>query len=224
MTNTLHRYGDATSFYDDFIFFAIPSRGWNDQDCVPKLQQFLRTALRFHPVNLGDSRRGAALQPSKQMNPLSHWKRDDRPDFEAVIAGVTAPATVAAVFDDEVNAENFSRALASEHLGLSVNISTSIAGAEECCEAAGICRHSVGYSLGFIDNGNRLPGRDVIQISTMCGHGMISAALTRKMMDWVREGRRTPDQAARYLQRFCSCGVFNPTRASRLFEQAATGK
>ena len=34
-------------------------------------------------------------------------------------------------------------------LGLSVNISTSIDGAEQCCFAAGIPRHSVGYSLGF---------------------------------------------------------------------------
>src|SRR5579863_5753955 len=111
MTNTLHRYGDVASFHDDFIFFAIPSRGRNDQECVPKLQQFLRIALSFHPVNLGDSRRGGALQPSKQMNPLCHWNRDDQPDFEAVIAGVTAPATVAAVFDDAVNAEDFGKAL-----------------------------------------------------------------------------------------------------------------
>ena len=25
MTNTLHRFGDAESFHDDFIVFAIPS-------------------------------------------------------------------------------------------------------------------------------------------------------------------------------------------------------
>ena len=25
MTNTLHRYGDSESFYDDFIIFATPS-------------------------------------------------------------------------------------------------------------------------------------------------------------------------------------------------------
>jgi hypothetical protein len=221
MTNTLHRYGDAASFHDDFIFFAIPARGQNDQDCVPKLQKFLRIALSFQPINLGDSRKGAALRPSKEMNPLCHWSRDNQPDFEAVIAGVTAPATVAAVFDDAVNAEKFAKALADEDLGLSVNISTSVTGAEDCCDSAGICRHSVGYSLGFIDKGNHLPGRDVIQISTMCGHGMISAALTRKMIDWVREGRRTPEQAASYLQRFCSCGVFNSTRATRMFEQVA---
>ncbi len=30
MTNTLHRFGDAASFYDDYVIFAIPSRGKND--------------------------------------------------------------------------------------------------------------------------------------------------------------------------------------------------
>ncbi len=54
----------------------------------------------------------------------------------------------------------------------------------------------------------------------MCGHGMVSPNLTRKMLEWVREGRRTKEQAAAYLGRFCSCGVCNPARAVRLLEAA----
>ena len=53
MTNTLHRYGSAESFYDDYVIFAIPSRGKNDKGSVPKLKQFLDMALPFKPVNLG---------------------------------------------------------------------------------------------------------------------------------------------------------------------------
>ena len=52
----------------------------------------------------------------------------------------------------------------------------------------------------------------------MCGHGMVSANLARKMLDMVREGRRTPDQAAVTLARFCPCGAFTPARARRLLE------
>jgi hypothetical protein len=58
----------------------------------------------------------------------------------------------------------------------------------------------------------------------MCGHGMIASSLGKKMIDWVKEGRRTPEQAASYLQRFCSCGVFNPARAARLLEEARTSQ
>jgi hypothetical protein len=58
----------------------------------------------------------------------------------------------------------------------------------------------------------------------MCGHSMVSPNLARKMLDLVREGRRTPEQAAAYLGRFCSCGIINPTRAIRLLEAAGGGR
>src|SRR6202008_4439140 len=87
MTNTLHRFGDAASFRDDFVVFAIASRGKNEQDSVPKLQKFLDMARRFHPVNLGDARHGGALRPSRSLNPLSHWNRDIEPNFANVGKG-----------------------------------------------------------------------------------------------------------------------------------------
>src|SRR5271155_424887 len=149
MTNTLHRFGDAESFRDDYVIFAMCSKGRNDQDSLPKLKRFLELAVGFKPVNLGDAIHGGALRPSKEMNPGAHWKRDAAPDFAAVIAGLDAPTTVAAVFDNRVAAEDFVTAVKAADLGLSVNVSTSIEGAEQCCFAAGIPRHSVGYSLGF---------------------------------------------------------------------------
>jgi len=57
-------------------------------------------------------------------------------------------------------------------------------------------------------------------LSTMCGHGMVSSSLAKKMIDWVKEGRRTPEEAVTYLARFCSCGVFNPSRAVRILNEA----
>ncbi|MGH9673187.1 MAG: hypothetical protein ACRD44_08395, partial [Bryobacteraceae bacterium] len=105
-------------------------------------------------------------------------------------------------------------------LGLSINISTSIDGADQCCFAAGIPRHSVGYSLGFEGKTEKLPNSQVLTLMTMCGHGMIASSLAKKMIDWVKEGRRTPEEAASYLTRFCSCGVFNPTRAVRILEDS----
>ncbi len=220
MTNTLHRFGDAESFHDDFIVFAIASRGRNEQNAVPKLKRFLELALPFHPVNLGDARHGGALRPCRNMVPLAHWNRDTKPDLQAVIDGLNTTTTAAAVFDNRIAAEDFVKRVKEEDLGLSVNISTSIEGAEQCCFTAGLPRHSVGYSLGFEGATEHLPNAQVLTLSTMCGHGMVSASLAKKMIDWVREGRRTPEQAATYLQRFCSCGVFNPARARRVLEDA----
>jgi hypothetical protein len=222
MTNTLHRYGDAASFRDDYVVFAIPSRGRNDQGSVPKLKKFLEMALPFKPVNLGDAIHGGALRPSRHMHPTAHWKRDATPDFRAVIDGVDAPTTVAAVFDNRVAAEDFVKAVKQADLGLSVNVSTSIDGAEQCCHAACLPRHSVGYSLGFEGKTEKLPNSQVLMLTTMCGHGMISSSFAEKMIDWVKEGRRTPAEAVTYMARFCSCGIFNPARAERILEEART--
>ena len=224
MTNTLHRFGTAERFCDDYVVFAMASKGRNDEGALQKLRRFLEIAVTFKPVNLGDAIHGGALRPSKEMNPAAHWKRDVTPDLAGVIKGLDAPTTVAAVFDNRVAAEDFVAAVKEADLGLSVNISTSIDGAEQCCFAAGIPRHSVGYSLGFEGETSKLPEAKVLLLSTMCGHGMVSHALAKKMIDWVKEGRRTPEQAAGYLTRFCSCGVFNPARAARVLEAAARGE
>ena len=223
MTNTLHRFGTAESFQDDYVVFAMCSKGRNDQDGLPKLRRFLEMAVPFSPVNLGDAMNGGALRPSRQMTPASHWNRQSEPDFQAVIQGLKQPTTVAAVFDNRVAAEDFVKALKLADLGLSINVSTSIDGAEQCCFAAAIPRHSVGYSLGFEGKTEKLPAADVLLLSTMCGHGMISHSLAKKMIDWVKEGRRTPEEAASYLTRFCSCGVFNPARGARILQAVSRG-
>lgn len=220
MTNTLHRYGESETFRDDYIVFAIPSRGRNDQGCEEKLRTFLRLALKYNPVNMGNAKYGALFEPSRALNPTVHWRRQDKKDFAKVIEAVDGPTTVAAVFDNREAAEKFVTEVKQADMGISVNISTSVEGAQVCCQAAGLPRHSVEYSLGFQGQLDRLPNRHVLELSTMCGHGMVSFNLAKKMIDWVREGRRTPEQACGYMARFCSCGIFNPTRARRILEDA----
>jgi hypothetical protein len=220
VTNTLHRFGPASSFRDDYVVFAICSRGKNDKDALPKLRQFLAMAIPFKPVNLGDARHGGCLRPSNQMSPLNHWDRDMTPDLEEVVRGLDAPTTVAAVFDNRAAAVDFLKKVKEADLGMSINISTSVENAEACCHEVGIPRHSVGYSLGFEGKTEKLPNTQTMLLSTMCGHGMVSHSLAKKMIDWVKEGRRTPEQAVTYMARFCSCGVFNPSRARRVLEDA----
>lgn len=220
MTNTLHRYGNAESFHDDFVIFAIPAKGVKGQNTLPLLRRFLEIAVEYKPVNLGDARHGGALRPGRGLNPLSHWNRDNTPDFQAVIDGLDHPTTCAAVFDNKAACEDFLARVKKEDFGISVNISTSVDGAEQCCHHACIPRHSVGYSLGFEGNTDKLPNSQVMMLSTMCGHGMIGHSLAKKMIDFVKENRRTPEEAAAILTRFCSCGVFNPSRAKRILEDA----
>ena len=223
MTNTLHRFGTAESFDDDFIVFAMACKGpFKQENALEGLRRFLQIAIEYGPVNLGDARHGGAIRPSRQMNPFAHWARDNGPDFQAVVDGLTDVTTCAAVFDDRDKAEQFVKRIKDENLGLSVNVSTSITARRTAARCAGIPRHSVGYSLGFEGKTEKMPNAQVMMLSTMCGHGMISHSLAKKMIDFVKENRRTPEQCAATLTRFCSCGVFNPSRAKRILEDART--
>lgn len=223
MTNTLHRYGSAASFDNDYIIFATPSNGRNELGSIPKLKRFLELALPFNPVNIGDPPHGGAWRPSPRLTTISNWKRDRKPDFRRVIDGINEPASVVAIFDNLDAAQRFLKVVHEADLGLSVNVSTSIEGAQACCRYAGITRHSVGYSLGFEGKTEKLPDDKVLALSTMCGHGMISASLAKKMVDWVKENRRTPEEAVTYMSRFCSCGVFNPKRAAVMLQEICKG-
>ncbi|HSB68950.1 MAG TPA: hypothetical protein VLH58_12975 [Candidatus Methylomirabilis sp.] len=224
MTNTLHRFGAPETLQDDYIVFAMAARGINDQDAPPKLQTFLRLALKHHPINIGNAVKGGIFRPSPDLTPLAHWRRPEAVDPDAVVKGIDACTTVAAVFDNMASLEAFLANLKQADLGLSINVASLTDNAHTCCRQVGLTRHSVGYSLGFHGDLNLLPDRPVLELSTMCGHGMVSHNFAKKMVDWVKEGRRDPKQAATYMARFCTCGVFNPTRATRILEEMRTGK
>lgn len=226
MTNTLHRFGTAESFFDDYIVIAIPAKGSQGTgDPMPALRRFLEIAREYGPVNLGDAMNGGAIRPTEHTHMMEHFfvDRPDRPDFDAVVDGTTKPTTYSAIFDDREKAEAFVRRIAEEDFGLSINVSSSIVNGDNCCRAAGLKRHSVGYSLGFEGIPDNVPNRHALMLSTMCGHGMISLSFAKKMIDFVKENRVKPDQAVASLSRFCSCGIFNPTRARRIIEDARKG-
>lgn len=224
MTNTLHRYGSPESLRDDFIVFAI-STSANAEGAVPKLRTFLEMAAKHGPVNLGGGKKGGFYRPSEHLTPLVHWRRGDGLTAAEVVDGIDAPGVVAAVFDDLAKVRALLAELRERDLGLSINVSALTEEARRAAAEAGIVRHSVEFSLGFcLGQTDRMPDRRTLELATMCGHGMVSFGLVQKLVQLVKEGRRTSADASRCLARFCSCAVFNPVRAERLFEAARQGR
>ncbi len=203
MTHTLHRLGTEGNLSSDFPMLCMAAQGFNTEGSKPKLQEFLRIALRHNPVNLGEMKYG---------NMYSH-------SVEQVVEN--ASAIVHALFDNEAAVVAFMKDLKQADLGLSVVISGLFSAVNRCAKEAGLKPHTVEYSLGIWGNTQRLPEPQVLEVTTMCGHGLLSSNLVKSLVNDIRSGAKTADVAARELARSCCCGVFNPTRASQLLLAAA---
>ncbi|MDR5695898.1 MAG: hypothetical protein QN198_11555 [Armatimonadota bacterium] len=219
MTNTLHRYGPRQE--GDYIVFAIPARGINDAGCEDKLQAFLRLASRFNPVNMGNGKGGSLFRPERSLNPFTWFtkRRRHKVSPNRVIEEIEGPCTAAATFDSRDAVCAVLKAVKEADLGVSVNVSGPIEGTYNAAQEAGITPHSIEYSLEFHGRLDLLPEAPVLELITMCGHGMVSRHLARKVAFLVKEGRLTSEEAAIYLAKPCVCGAFNPAKAQVILEE-----
>ena len=203
MTHTLHRRGTAESLSKDFVVMTLRAMGFNQDGYLPKCQEFLRIALLHNPVNIASEMKGNIFE----------FPTDD------IIAEANGDSF--AVFDNPVDLTEFLKEVKEADLGLSVVVSGIFEKVDECFEKAGLKHHTANFSLGIWGKQDPLPDNDILEITTMCGHGMIPANLVGVLVNEIREGRRTPDVAARILAPNCSCGIYNPIRAAELLEAVA---
>ena len=205
MTNTLHRQGTVDELKRDYVIFCTTARGITRDGSASKLQEFMRICLKYHPVNIGDSKQGNVLQ--------------DDVDIHELIANQGDGAGASAVFADLDTLQQVMAELIEADLGISINVSGLLDAVQECCHGNGIERHSVEHSLGFWGSTDRLPEREILAFNTLCGHGMVSFSLIRKMIEHVRLRKLTPKEAAKIMGKCCECGVFNTLRAEMLLEK-----
>ena len=210
MTNTLHRQGNRESLKKDYVIFAHTAKGITREGSAPKLQEFMRICLKYHPANIGDTKQGNILQ--------------DDIDIQKLVASQGDGAGAEAVFTDLETLQKVVEDLIRADLGISINISGLMDEVQACCRRAGIERHSAEHSLGVWGAKDRLPEREILEFNTMCGHGMVSFNFIRKMIEYVKLRRLTPKKAARIMAKCCECGAFNPARAEMLLEKIKKGE
>jgi len=204
MTNTLHRKGSVEDLKGDYVIFTTIAKDLKP-GTAPKIHEFLKICNKYGPVNVGSSKLGNVLQDDVTFNDLITQLKDG--------------STSAAVFTDVDTLSKVIADLVEADLGISINVSGILEGVQECCKMSGISRHSAEQSLGFWGAKDRLPERDVLEINTLCGHGLVSFNFIHKLMDLVRMRKYTPKEAAKILGKCCECGVFNTLRAEKLLEK-----
>lgn len=205
MTHTNHRTGTTESLQRDFVVLMMAHKGINDQGARAKLQRFFDLAWKRGAVNLGDGIIG-------NVHTLG---------YEGLYEQVSDRTIGHAVFRDPKTLSGFLGDLKEADLGLSVTVSGLFDITTRCCKDAGLRPHAYEFSGSVWGRVDRMPGEQHLEIMTMCGHGMVPAALLDYLMGKVRNGELTPQEASLKMTRQCSCGVFNPERAAEVIAAMA---
>jgi hypothetical protein len=200
MTHTLHRRGSQESLSGDYIVFTMSAKKFNEEGSADKMRQFLQILLDHHPVNFGDMVTGNSYVKSR----------------EEIFNNIQSTSIVHGVFTDPAVVTQVLQELKKTDLGISVVV-TGVHGATEgCCRNNGLAKHTVEHSLGIFGQLKKLPAEETLQLTTMCGHGMVPANLVERVIAEIKRGKKTIQEGALELTRPCHCGIYNPIRAEHL--------
>jgi hypothetical protein len=198
MTHTLHREGILEHGSNDYVFLAMVEG--NDEKRQDNLADVFRIVLKHKPIN--------------------HTGKQNFPDLsdEQFVQIYRRLKIGMAVFDNRDTILNVLKEIRDKELGVSVVISGLFSQIHEDCGKLGLSMHTVNYSLGKWGKQELLPDPKITQITTMCGHGLISFNLVQSLLKEIRRGKKTVEEASRTLAKPCVCGVFNTRRSGELLQ------
>ena len=199
----MHRRGDRESLSQDYIVFTMSAKGLNEEGSAERMTKFLGILLDHDPVNYGDMVTGNCHVKSR----------------EEIVRNIQSTSIVHGVFTDERDVVEILKELKEADLGMSVVVTGIHDETEKSCRQSGIAKHTVENSLGIFGQYQKLPADEILQLTTMCGHGMVPANLVERVLAQVKRGKKTVREGALELTRPCHCGIYNPIRAEQLLRR-----
>lgn len=205
MTHSLHRYGDAESLKKDFVVMTTVAVGYNQENAAQRLKEHFRTTAKYSPVNMGSHSTGNMLNTDS---------------LERIIENVQGKShTHNAVYTSAEQVEACLKELKEKELGLSVIISGVYEEVRSCCERAGLKPHTVNISLGIHGKTEKLPDKPTLEITTLCGHGLISRYMVEYVVEEIKAGRMSMADGARKIGEPCYCALFNVARTEEVLRK-----
>jgi hypothetical protein len=198
--------GTVENLQNDYTIIVRPERGYNNIGSREKQQKVLQALYDCHACNItaarGDKFSGNIYET----------------DIVNIVDGVGEGQSVFAAFDSQENLENFLMFLIKEDFGLSVVVQGLCKNVNDSLSRVGLKQHTTNHSLGIWGKKSLLQDNHILEVTTMCGHGLVSPYLVMKCVDDVKSGHSTAHDAAVILSKVCICGIFNTTRAQELIE------
>ena len=203
MTHTLHRKGDIENLREDFVILTMSAKTVNAKGSAWKMRRFFEILEKYKPVNYGDMKTGNILNS----------------DRDNIYNGIQDRSIIHFVYTEKEVVGKILDELEKGHLGTSVVVSGLIDTTDQLCKQSRLKMHTVEFSGGIHGRIDLLPETPILEITTMCGHGMVAANLVKEMLKQIKKGKKTLQEAALELARPCQCGIFNPKRAELLLEK-----
>jgi hypothetical protein len=217
MTHTLHRVGDPDSLKRDFVIYGLSAQDAEFKEKIIRNTkethtQFMEICIKHNPINAG------CIYPSSKPYSKTLIKGNIWDDMKADIIPFTETL---AVFDDISKVEQVLAELKEADLGISVVVSSIFDELFKCCKKIELVPHTVNIALGIMGNKELIPKRKVLDVITMCGHGLVSRYLVKHLVQELKSGRVSAEAASRILGAQCVCGAFNTKRAAKILDEMA---
>jgi hypothetical protein len=199
MTHTLNRKGLSEDRRGEEIVFLAMVHRRQKTEKIESMKQIAATVLKYQPLNI----LGAPLG----MEP------------EDIVSMCAQAGIVTAVFSSQSDVQALVAEIKSQKLGISVVLSGLFSDVHDICRATGLTEHTFNLSLGIFGNTRLLPDEKTLEITTQCGHALISPYLVKKLVQKIKKGKMQSSEAAAMLVKPCVCGIGNPQRIKRLLDE-----
>jgi hypothetical protein len=208
LTHTLHRQVNDGIPGNDFVILCMAAQKFNDKGAGEKLKKIFNLLLDLSPDNIADDNLGGLYTGETPETILNHM--GDK-------------AYVGVALSDAGKLREALRRLKEADLGISVVVSGDLAKVFQILKEVGLKPHTANMSLGTFGKKSILPKKETLEFTCMCGHGMVTSKHVETVSRKVKANKITPEEGAKELARSCTCGIFNPQRASLLINRYAKG-
>lgn len=204
MTHSLHRTGLYDELKDEFVVLGQAADGINVEGAKEKLIKISYIAEELQPVNFGFSKIGCVHAGVT---------------FEQLRLTYTDRSRFRCVFNSYEKIKRLLQSLKDEDLGISITIAGLMKELQRAANEIGLTPHSVNLSLGVFGKKELLSSMDILEITTMCGHHLVSPLLVQKMISDIKKGKMSAKEGSIEIARPCICGFVNQERVEKIIER-----
>jgi hypothetical protein len=201
MTHTLHRRSEVIFEGEDFTILCMAAQGYNDKGAAEKLKEIYKLVASSSPDNLADDNLGGRYTGHTDEEILDHM--GDK-------------AYIGTTYTDRLRLKDVLEKFKAADLGMSVVVTGNYESVFQILKEVGLKPHTVNMSLGFFGKKERVPSEEILAVSTMCGHGMVTRQRIENIMEDVEQSKCSAKEGGEKLASTCTCGIFNPKAASEI--------